>query len=525
MGLHVMPPRHMSDTIDPTERALAADELPVAIWLGRVPSGEVVYTNAAFREVLGIDPPSPTSRGGFVGAHGVHTLTGAPYPAEQMPFERVLATRTTVTVEDLVLHRRDGRRVNLRVFAKPIFDRDGNLTHVLEAFTDITREVEAERARIETERALARSLRHESIGQLIAGIAHDFNNLLTVTKLSVTWLRATETTVTERQQALEQVDLVTDSAIELIRRLLRFAQRERQVMVPTSVEAAASAVVEMARLTLDPMLTIETDFAAGDALVMGDASQLEQLVLNLVLNARDATSGVGNVVVRTRLAEATSVEGPRVLIEVSDNGCGIDPSMRDRIFEPYFTTKTQGPVKGTGLGLAVVHGIVRTHGGTIEVVDDSRQGATMRVALPQAPASPAATGTPREPNPKSSRRERLVLVIDHEPLARAATAASLRGLGLSVCDAPDGSTGLGIAAVRHHELAGVILDVVMPGLRGRDVVLGLRRLRPDMPVLLVTGSADTDELREIRDLGVAGVLSKPYDDKELAIALEQAGVL
>ncbi len=515
--------------LDPRELAIVADELPVAIWMGRVPSGEVVYTNAAFRQVLGIDPPEGATRGAFVEPYGVHTPTGEPYPEDRMPFERVIAARATVVLEDLVIHRRDGKRVNLRVFAKPIFDDEGNITHVLEAFTDITREVEAERARVEGERRLARAQRLEALGQLVAGIAHDFNNLLTVTKLSVTWLRPSETD-TVRRQALEQIDAVTDSAIALIKSLLSFARREKQVMAPTSVERAVSDVVEMARRTFDPAIALRTELA-NDVLVMGDASQLEQLVMNLLLNARDAIRGPGEVVVRTITRrfdadEGTIPTGRYVLLEVSDTGMGIDPAIRDRIFEPYFTTKTQGSIKGTGLGLATVHGIVQAHHGFIEVLDRPGGGTTMRVALPH-PVSPSRHEPKAPPVPEpvlAPGRDRLVLLIDDEPLVRGATASSLRRLGLRVCDAGDGVTGLGLFAEHHRELAAVVVDMVMPELRGRDVVTEIRKRRPDIPVVLVTGSADTAELDEIRQLGVARVLSKPYDDKELAAALAQAGV-
>ena len=521
--------------IDPRELALAADELPVAIWMGRVPSGEVVYTNAAFREVLGIEPPGGAARGAFVEPYGVHTLAGEPYPEDRMPFERVIAARKTVVIEDLVIHRRDGRKVNLRVFAKPLFDAKGNLTHVLEAFTDITREIEADRARVEGERRLARAQRLEAIGQLVAGIAHDFNNLLTVTKLSVTWLRGRDPD-TGRQEALAQIDAVTDSAIELIKNLLGFARREKQMMAPMSLERVATSVVEMARRTFDPAIAVRTELA-NEELVLGDASQLEQLVMNLVLNARDAIPmpGEGEVVVRTETCTIDQDGGPipagrYVVLEVSDNGVGIDPSIRDRIFEPYFTTKTQGSIKGTGLGLATVHGIVQTHRGVIDVVANPGGGTIMRVALPQALS--LARPPPSQPRPASAARpslapgkDRLVLLIDDEPLVRAATAASLRELGLRVCDAGDGESGLDLFTTHHRELAGIVLDMVMPRLRGRDVLRKVREVRPDLPVVLVTGSADTAELEEIRGLGVAGVLSKPYDDKELAAALEQAGVL
>jgi two-component system cell cycle sensor histidine kinase/response regulator CckA len=357
--------------------AIVADELPVAIWMGKVPSGEVAYTNREFRQVLGIEPPPGAARGAFVEPYGVHTLDGAPYPEDRMPFERAVAARQTVVVDDLVIHRRDGRHVHLRVVAKPIFDAAGEMTHVLEAFVDINREIEAEQARVEGERRLARAQRLESIGQLAAGIAHDFNNLLTVTTMVVSRLLPTEPDA-RRRDALAQVSAATDSAVALIRNLLQFAGRRRHLPVPQSLDAVAESVVSIARRTFDRDITIVTQLESADAAVLGDASQLEQVVMNLLLNARDAVTPPGEVAVRTR------TEGEHVILEVSDTGCGIDPALRELIFEPYFTTKTRGAVRGTGLGLATVHGVVKGHGGTVEVVDRPGPGTTMRVTLPAA---------------------------------------------------------------------------------------------------------------------------------------------
>lgn len=517
------------------ELVIAADELPVAIWMGRVPSGEVVYTNAAFREVLGIDPPDGAARGAFVGPYGVHTTTGEPYPEEKMPFERVIAARTTVVIDDLVIHRHDGRRVNLRVFAKPIFDADGTMTHVLEAFTDISREVEAERARAEGERRLARSQRLEAIGQLVAGIAHDFNNLLTVTKLAVCALRSGEKDP-ERLENIGQISAVTDSAVELIKSLLDFARRDRQVAAPISLDAVVRRVLEMVGRTFDRATPLRAELDARGAAVIVDASQLEQLIMNLVINARDAVAGNGEVVVRTRTRVAAAGDpsaleaGCYAVLEVCDTGPGIEPAIRERIFEPYFTTKTQGPVKGTGLGLSTVHGIVQAHGGSIEVDDYAPRGTIMRVTLPRVAdlsrsdmSSSERVGSSSSAPPPSTEG-RLVLVVDDEPLVRASTVASLQARGFRVVAAADGVSAVEIFREHQRDVSAVVLDMVMPGMRAGDVYLALRELRADVPVLLVTGSAFDDEAARMIEQGASAWLPKPYDDKQLVAGLESMGV-
>lgn len=515
------------------EADIVADQLPVAIWMGRVPSGEVVYTNRAFREVLGIEPPEGAARGAFVEPYGVHLPSGEVYPEDQMPFERVLAARGPVTVDDMVIHRRDGQKVNLRVFAKPIFDEEGTMTHVLEAFFDITRELESDRARAEAERKLATAQRLHSIGQLAAGVAHDFNNLLTVTKLAISWLRPRHRD-TAQEGALDQIATATDSAIQLVRNLLGFAGRDRAAFAPVPLSLVVGPVLGMAAGGFQGAVTLRSELEAEGAMLQGDRSQLEHMLMNLVINARDAVGSEGDVILRTRRQpprEAGGTGEQDIVIEVVDNGVGIDPAVRDRVFEPYFTTKTMGAVKGTGLGLSLVHTTVVAHGGTIEVLPNEPRGTIMRVTLP-ALAMRAAERAPTCPPPPSSfldpqagERPRGLLVVEDEPLVRASTCASLRALGFMVHEAADGAEG--IAAFRAHQPAidGVVLDFAMPGLRTPDVYRALRELREDLPVLLVTGNARGEEIEALLGEGVAGFLPKPYDDVQLLRALQDIGAV
>jgi two-component system cell cycle sensor histidine kinase/response regulator CckA len=517
------------------ELVVVADELPVAIWMARVPGGEVVYANSAFREVLGIEPPDGAVRGSFVEPYALRTKTGAPYPEDRTPYEQCVAARSTVVVDDIVVHRHDGRRVSLRVFAKPIFDAAGVMTHVLEAFTDISSEADAERARADGDRRLARSQRLEAIGQLVAGIAHDFNNLLTVTKLSVGTLRSDEQDPA-KVETLAQIETVTDGAIQLIKNLIDFARRERQVAAPVSIDETVELVLEMARRTFDPAITLRSELGSSDVVVLGDSSQLEQMILNLILNARDAIAIEGEVIVRTTThdvepGELTGVKpGCHVVLEVCDTGPGVAPSIRDRIFEPYFTTKTQGAVKGTGLGLSTVHSIVEAHRGVIDVDDNRPHGAVMRVLLPCAPRAKRSASADDETSASKAVAApitgdgRLVLVVDDEDLVRSTTRRSLERRGFRVLEAADGPTAVALFTDHKAAVAAVVLDMIMPGMRGREVYLALRKLRADVPVLLVSGSGLDDEAYSIIALGVGGFLAKPYDDEQLAASVEAVAV-
>jgi signal transduction histidine kinase len=315
-----------------------------------------------------------------VGPYGVHLPSGEPYPEQQMPFERVLRARGPVVVDDLVIHRHDGARTFLRVFAAPLFDEGQEVSYVVEAFTDVTREMESERQ-------VQLSMRMESIGSLAAGIAHDFNNLLSIMKLVVTNLRRGER-APARLELLQHLDSVADSAALLTRNLWGFAQQRVNEKAPEKVNPLIRKVLELVRSTFEPRIALSAALTAKADVVMGDGSQLEQILMNLLLNARDAIAETGRIGVRTRNRRLAANEHPSLPaglyleLEIDDSGGGIEPSIRERIFEPYFTTKTEGAQRGTGLGLATVYRLAQTHGGLADVATTGPEGTTFRVLLP-----------------------------------------------------------------------------------------------------------------------------------------------
>ncbi len=515
----------------PTDQEIAAsvaDDLPVGVWVARVPGGEFVYSNKMFAEILGLPGHSGPRIGDYSRPYGIHTRTGELYPEDQLPIVRAIRARATVVVDDIVIHRHDGRKVYIRAQARPVF-HEGELTHVVIAFIDITREVEAEKARAESEARLARAHRLESIGQLAGGIAHDFNNLLATVKLIAETLHRSETDPRKKAD-LASIDEVTEHAVRLTSSLLGFAGRGKNLATRVSIDAVLGSMREMLRRSLDRRVALELELhAASD--VSADLAQLEQVVLNLVVNARDAIEGSGRIVIRTRdvaLDEATAKSflrvkpGPHVEVEVADTGSGIAPSIRDRVFEPYFTTKTGKDLKGTGLGLATVYGIVDSHGGGVDFRDNAPRGTIFRVLLPALPPSGAArAASARLPRATARRGTGKLLVVEDEPHVRASCQRALEAIGYEVVPAKDGEEALAIFSTRHSELRAVVLDMVMPGMGGRETYLALRGVKPDVRVLLTTGFALNDEAQAILDLGVKGFLAKPYDMNALALALER----
>jgi len=493
------------------------EDLPVGIWVARAPGGEEVYANRTFAQIMGTGLVE-TQVGGYAAPYGIYQRGGGLYAEDRMPFVRALREREVVVVDDITIRRRDGSAVDVRAFARPVFDPSGEvITHVIIAFFDITREVAAERSRAESEQRLQLAQRLEAIGTLAGGIAHDFNNLIFGIKLLASDLLVGEDDP-ERQAALALIDDITERSAALTRSLLGFARRGKHRSLAVGLSDVVGAMAEMLRRTAAGA-EIELELEARDrGVVVGDQSQLEQVVMNLVGNARDAVASAGRIRVRTSDAELPS--GPRVVLEVSDDGPGIPPEIRDRVFEPYFTTKTQGPDRGTGLGLATVYGIVELHQGTIEIdVGLDGRGTTFRASFPAArrPAEPLVPKQIAAPQQGAG----LVLVVDDDAIVRCAVLRAVASFGYETLEAASGAEAIELYRARGAEIAGVVLDMVMPGLSGRATYLALRELAPDVGVLLLSGYAVNEEVQAILDLGVRGYLPKPHSIEQLAAALAE----
>jgi two-component system cell cycle sensor histidine kinase/response regulator CckA len=499
-----------------------ADALPVAVWVGRA-TGECVYTNLEFEAVLGITPPADATRGNYVGPYSIHTLDGAPYPEDQMPFERVMRTKAKEVVEDIVVHRHDGSKLYLRVFASPLFDDNGEISHVVEAFTDRTREVESEHERAAAERQLQAVQRLESIGSLAGGVAHDFNNLLSIVNLVAAELLEGESDP-HRLELIGHLSEVSASAAKLTRGLLGFAQRGKNLGVVLSFNEIVRSVMELATRTFERRIEVKAQLSTEPCSVRGDPAQLEQVVVNLLLNARDAIPGRGTITVRTQLRHLPQgghpvlAAGSYVELLVEDTGTGIEATVRDRVFEPYFTTKTLGARGGTGLGLATVFGVSRTHGGHAEIASTSTAGTVMRVLLPASSLSPEVSA------PQSGRTvmgEGLVLVVDDDPLVLKMTVRAVETLGYRVIAATHGAEAVQMFRARQKDIQVVLLDMVMPGMTGREVYVALREQDPQVRVLLTTGYSLNNEAQDLLELGVRDLLPKPFDMVQLSTALQK----
>jgi two-component system cell cycle sensor histidine kinase/response regulator CckA len=421
---------------------------------------------------------------------------------------------------DFRIVRPDGRTVWIADQGRPEFDADGKLLRFRGVARDVTRERELQDQ-------LRGAQRMEAIGKLAGGVAHDFNNLLTVIRgNSETLLAASAGNVVSRQNA-EAVLKAADRAAAITRQLLAFSRK--QVLQPKVIElgGAVSETANLLRRLLGPAVKLELQLPAHSLHVRADGSQLEQVVLNLVVNARDAMPQGGTVAVSVDRAKAGSSSLRRfpqmrdtdyALLTVTDTGTGMDAATRARIFEPFFTTKELG--KGTGLGLATVYGIVKQSEGWIWVDSAPGMGTTFEVFLPEVPAPQEAEPIPAPRTASLRGTETLVLVDDEEDILEL-TAGYLGSMGYQVISALSGEDALEKIGGHAGKIDALITDALMPGMPGTQLAKKVRELRPEIKILYMSGYAeDSGILSSLRRDG-EDFLQKPFGLTELGLRIRE----
>jgi two-component system cell cycle sensor histidine kinase/response regulator CckA len=411
-----------------------------------------------------------------------------------------------------------------------VYTADGKL-HVFEGLViDVTAQKNAENARLGLERKLLEGQKLESLGLLAGGIAHDFNNLLSSILGSASLARMILPENSEAEQPLRAIETASLRAADLCRQMLAYAGKGRFVIEPTDVSLLTEELLPLLRISVARHATLNLNLGRNLPSVLADATQLRQIVMNLVLNAADAigdhggeitlTTGVvhaGHAYLTQCVAGAGLPRGDYVFLEVRDTGCGMAPAVLEKIFDPFYTTK----FAGRGLGLAAVLGIVRGHHGALRVESREGAGSSFRLLLPPGPsAAPAAKPTEAAAGGRWKRAGSVLLVEDEEPV-RFVLLEMLKTFGLTPRGAADGEKGL--AAFRENP-AGfdlVIMDMLMPGMSGEQTLAAMREIKADVRVLLISGYSEGDILGRLGGAGPLRFLAKPFTREALEQKLRE----
>ncbi len=390
-----------------------------------------------------------------------------------------------------------------------LHDTQGRPKSILSIDTDVT-----ERKLLETQ--FLRAQRMESIGTLAGGIAHDLNNLLAPITMGVELLRQ----FGPSPQSVPVIDYMQQSAkrgADLVKQVLSFARGVEGTRVAIQPGHIVREVQSIAEKTFPKNITIESEIAAGLWLIMADPTQLNQVLLNLCVNARDAMPDGGRLEIRAENIEIDAqfaamisgmAPGRYVVIQVVDEGSGMPPAVVERIFEPFFTTKELG--KGTGLGLSTVLGIVRSHGGFVNVYSEVGKGSTFKVYLPAQPEGVDAPVAPVGEEKLPRGNGELIMVVDDEPSIIAITQQTLETFGYKVVTAEDGAQAIGLYALHRDEIQVVLTDMMMPVMDGPVLIAALRRINPRVRVIAASGLTANANLARATHAGVTHFLAKPY---------------
>jgi PAS domain S-box-containing protein len=440
------------------------------------------------------------------------------WPEELRAMKKVRAGESVPPFE-AVRQRKDGKQIHVSVCVSPIRRPDGRVIGASAICRDIS-----ERKRLEEQVRQAQKM--EAVGQLAGGVAHDFNNLLTIISgysdllLSISLDERARGPVREIQKAGER-------AASLTRQLLAFSRK--QVLEPKVLDlnAVVTDTDKMLRRLIGEDVLLATALAPGLQPVKVDPGQIEQVILNLAVNARDAMPQGGKLTIETANMEldegyaalhAEVKPGRYVLLAISDTGCGMNAETKARIFEPFFTTK--GPGKGTGLGLATVYGIVRQSGGHVGVYSEPGQGTTFKIYLPAVEERISSGKSPGGAKPVPQGRETVLLVEDEEAVRKIARLV-LQRHGYTVLEATNGQEAIDVGHRHGGQIGLLVTDVVMPGMGGREVATRLTALQPEIKVLYLSGYTDDAVVRHGILEAETAFLQKPFTPTTLAAKVRE----
>ena len=488
------------------------NDLPIGL-CKTTPNGKILDANPAAVQMLGYP-----DRASLLNVSAADLCADT---ADSSRWQQLIGGDTVVRGFQTQLRRCDGSYISVEANIRAVRDADGRVLYFESSVEDITE-------RLNLEAQLRHSQKMESIGQLAAGVAHDFNNVLTIIKGHADLLLARDNLPADYSGSLERISSAADRAANLTRQLLTFSRR--QVMQPQvlGLNDVIHNVARMLERTLGENIAVRFDLASDLPPIYADAGMLEQTIMNLAVNARDAMPKVGEFFIGSTATEVTPSHaqqnpearvGRFVCLTVADTGAGMDAQELSRISEPFFTTKEVG--KGTGLGLATVYGITKLHRGWIEVSSEVKKGSAFKIFLPAT--SKPADAPAAEPVEKEIRggNEALLLVED-EPELRSLARQILECYGYRIFEARTGAEALKLWPQHAQEIDLLLTDIVMPeGITGWELAGQLRAERPDLKVICASGYSIDLLNKQFDSPGAFRFLQKPFKPQTLALAVRE----
>jgi len=484
--------------------------------------GRFLLANHAVAEVYG------TSEAGLIGKTDADFNSNSAEVAHYRKDDlRVLNLKKEIFIPEEKITDSEGKVRYLTTTKKPMVTRDGQVS-VLGVATDIS-----ERKQLESQ--LLQSQKMEAVGQLAGGIAHDFNNLLTGI-LGYATLIKMSTRTPETLHAAELIENASNKAGQLTQKLLGFARKGKHQNIPVNIHTSIYETISLVYRTFEKSISIDQQLQATTPFSKGDPVQIQQIFLNLAINARDAmskdaggtdggrlqitTSTLSNNAVAKRIGQNVEA-GNFIEVSFADNGCGIADQNKERIFEPFFTTKTSD--RGTGMGLAMVYGIVKNHGGFLSVESQINKGTTFRIYLPCMDNIYSAEGAVKLDEPISGKGK--ILIVDDHEIIRDVCSKMLNSLGYETILACDGLEAVECYREIHKDVHLVLLDMIMPKMGAKECFIELKKINKHVKVILSTGYGRNNAAQELVDDGVTGFIQKPYQllhlSKTIAEALKQ----
>jgi len=493
--------------------AVLLENLKVGVFMVEAPSGKPLLANHAAKELLGRGIVNGSYKDNLAEVYKAYKLgTDDHYPVDQMPIFRGIQGLSHA-VDDMVVVHPDGNKVLLEVFGSPVRDQQGNVIASLVSFSDITDRKQAEEDRKRLQAQVQQTQKMEAIGTLAGGIAHDFNNILSAIFGYTELILARTKAGSFVHERLINILKAAERARDLVKQILVFSRQGVQENMPVEIAHIVNEVTKFMRASLPSSVEIRQKNKNAPT-VLGDPTEIHQVIMNLCTNAGQAMrakGGILEVVLETMELDPEFTgrhpglqPGAHIKLAVSDTGCGMPPQLVKRIFDPFFTTKDRD--EGTGMGLSVVHGIVKKHGGIITVYSSPEKGSVFNVFLPAIERRSDQDVRPEKIPIRGT--ERILFVDDEETLVELG-ATMLGSLGYKVTGVTDSLEALERFKEDSDQYDLVITDLTMPKMTGDLLARELLNIRPDIPIILCTGFSTSIDEDAAKAMGIRAFANKP----------------